>query len=821
MFYIDDVPKYAILLHTWGIDEITFQDLVNGPGGDKAGHEKLLFCENMARQNGLEYFWIDTCCIDISSSVERKEAINSMFRWYQDASLCCVYLEHVSAEWMPSRHNCEKSSEAQMRRSRWLTRGWTVLELLAPPVVHFFTREGKLIGSKPNLVPLIHEIAGIPISVIRSDIENRQATFEEDIACSMLGLFGVYMPLIYGERKEIALRRLREEIQKRRNNRAPRQTEPISPDISSQPLYSQPLGADQFRILRLEPGAVGSTIIGEVSEHNTSTHPQYYTLSYVWGQEPKIHGLMINGEARFIRPNLFHALQRMRLQAPIHIWVDSLCINQRDDFERNAQLSQMSTIYTAAIGVLIWLGEEDSTSKFAIGLVAKMTVNEFRWKAGWWEHYGIIGLARILERTWFLRGWVLQEAAFSRNSSIYCGSYGPSYRALDLVRANPSSTPPLFTTTVLANFHHSAAVRLLDNIKGAFEKSAVGTRTRCLLTLETLVELTTLSETTDKRGILDVFVDFILHSCRRSGSLDVICRPWAPISNSTTLDISYQTRQRFGVQSYPSWISSRDNLPFGNTSWRSNRRINGISLVSRNQKRLYNAHGGTKPDVHVGCGVDGVCNGSLHTKGIILGEIIRRSTRFADAILTTEGLESLGSISPGRDTNRIHVPDACRIICADRDDKGEPAPLAYEEAMTSILNTVSSSCGSINQQHPSLVIDIEELILNIQTSDTVKAHLKVVRDIVWNRRSCQLKLSVSASNKEMENIVVGLVPQNANYGDSVCILYGCSVPVVLRKSLNLDGEVHWQLVGEAYMDRIMNGEAIHSYLFEESLFKIR
>ncbi|TGO23657.1 hypothetical protein BPAE_0125g00100 [Botrytis paeoniae] len=651
------------------------------------------------------------------------------------------------------------------------------------------------------------------------------------------------MPIIYGERKENALRRLRDEIKKRPNKPAPRRL---------QPLYSQPLGADQFRILHLKPGVVGSTIIGEVSEHNTSIPPQYYALSYVWGQEPEIHRIEINGEDRFIRPNLFHALQRMRLQAPIHIWVDSLCINQRDDFERNAQVSQMSTIYTAASGVLIWLGEEDSTSKFAIDLIAKMIANEFRWEAMWWEHYGVIALARILERP----GWVLQEAAFSRNSSIYCGDRQVHMdhftRALDLVRANLSSMPPLLTTTVLSNFRHSPAVKLLDTIKGAFEKSAVGTITRHLLTLETLVELTTLSETTDKRDTvysllnlsndatrapqsnssgyitpdyskrtLDVFIDFILHSCRRSGSLDIVCRPWAPISNSTTLDISYQPRQRFGVQSYPSWISSRDKLPFGNPSWGSNRRINGISLVSRNQKRLYNAHGGTKPDVYVGRGVDGVYNGSLHTKGIILGEISRRSTRFADAILTTEGLELLGSISPGRDTNSIHVPDAWRIICADRDDKGEFAPLAYEEAMTSILNTVSSSRDSINQERLSLVIDIEELILNIQTPETVKTYLKVVRDIVWNRRSCQLKLSVSASNKEMENSIVGLVPQNANYGDLVCILYGCSVPVVLRKSLNLDGKVHWQLIGEAYMDKIMDGEAVRSNKFEESLFEIR
>ena len=94
----NNIPPYAILSHTWGSDndEVTFRDLVEGTGKGKTGYRKLTFCGKQAAQDGLELFWVDTCCIDKSSSSELTEAINSMFRWYQDASRCYVYLSDVS-----------------------------------------------------------------------------------------------------------------------------------------------------------------------------------------------------------------------------------------------------------------------------------------------------------------------------------------------------------------------------------------------------------------------------------------------------------------------------------------------------------------------------------------------------------------------------------------------------------------------------------------------------------------------------------------------------------------------------------------------------
>ncbi|KAF2726974.1 HET-domain-containing protein, partial [Polyplosphaeria fusca] len=141
------IPPYAILSHTWGADgdEVTFEDLNNGAGMDKPGYEKIRFCAEQARQDGLEYFWIDSCCINQEDKAELSKAINSMFRWYRNADRCYVYLSDVStAKRKVNGDVCEW--EAAFRRSRWFTRGWTLQELLAPRVVEFFSRQRRRLG---------------------------------------------------------------------------------------------------------------------------------------------------------------------------------------------------------------------------------------------------------------------------------------------------------------------------------------------------------------------------------------------------------------------------------------------------------------------------------------------------------------------------------------------------------------------------------------------------------------------------------------------------------------------------------------------------
>ena len=122
------IPPYAILSHRWGDSEILIKDIFNRNYKKKEeGYQKLRFCAEQAAQDGLQYFWIDTCCIDRWNNSERSKAINSMFQWYQNAARCYVFLSDVSLSaatetaTAPSNH-----WEAAFCASPWFTRGWTL-----------------------------------------------------------------------------------------------------------------------------------------------------------------------------------------------------------------------------------------------------------------------------------------------------------------------------------------------------------------------------------------------------------------------------------------------------------------------------------------------------------------------------------------------------------------------------------------------------------------------------------------------------------------------------------------------------------------------
>ncbi|ETS76266.1 hypothetical protein PFICI_11653 [Pestalotiopsis fici W106-1] len=224
-----DIPPYAILSHTWGSEEVVFTDLSKPPHDwqNKSGFDKIRFCAEQAKRDGLQYFWVDTCCIDKSDSIVVQTAINSMFRWYRDAERCYVYLSDVSNTETSTLPHESQALEKSFRDSKWFSRGWTLQELVAPKTVVFYSKEGIRLGDKRSLEFLIRDITGIPANALRgtplsdftvSDREvwarNRQTTLEEDMAYCLLGIFDVFMPLIYGEGRERAQQRLREETRK-------------------------------------------------------------------------------------------------------------------------------------------------------------------------------------------------------------------------------------------------------------------------------------------------------------------------------------------------------------------------------------------------------------------------------------------------------------------------------------------------------------------------------------------------------------------------------------------------------------------------------
>jgi hypothetical protein len=210
-------PPYAILSHTWGADgdELTFANVTNGTGHDKIGYQKIRCFAQQAALDGLEYFWVDTCCIDKSNNIELSTAINSMFEWYKRATTCYVYLSDVHEVTL------------ELQESRWFTRGWTLQELVAPSSVEFFSSTWQHLGNKQSLEHQLRCITGISMKALRGQplseigvvermswLTKRQTKLPEDMAYCVLGIFDVHIPFNYGE-KENAFRRLQEEIDKK------------------------------------------------------------------------------------------------------------------------------------------------------------------------------------------------------------------------------------------------------------------------------------------------------------------------------------------------------------------------------------------------------------------------------------------------------------------------------------------------------------------------------------------------------------------------------------------------------------------------------
>ncbi|KAL6859786.1 hypothetical protein ACO1O0_003810 [Amphichorda felina] len=255
-YFHADPPPFAILSHSWGAEEVTLQDVLSQPrdrlNGLEGWRKVVGFCaamhghqDSLLARGPVSYAWVDTCCIDKTSSAELSEAINCMFRWYRSAAACFVLLTDVTA----GGDGPESKTDYHLPRavvgaaggpggagaavvgdefeaSRWFTRGWTLQELLAPREVYFFDRNWELLGDKMSLAERIARRTRIDLDVVltgwwedtsvaqrMSWAADRQTTRREDVAYCLMGIFDVNMPLLYGEGDK-AFIRLQEEILK-------------------------------------------------------------------------------------------------------------------------------------------------------------------------------------------------------------------------------------------------------------------------------------------------------------------------------------------------------------------------------------------------------------------------------------------------------------------------------------------------------------------------------------------------------------------------------------------------------------------------------
>ncbi|KAH9212100.1 hypothetical protein DL95DRAFT_509798, partial [Leptodontidium sp. 2 PMI_412] len=227
-------PKYSILSHTWGEEEVVFSDMISaGSTGvvsesvrAKKGFQKIKRLCDLASIGGFEYCWIDTACIDKGSSAELGEALNSLYKWYHNSAVCYIFLEDLNG-------NHQLRRPIRFRSCRWFRRGWTLQELIASRNRKFYDKNGTDISAAAEDIgihfdEIIEKQTGIELAILRHEMSvkevnvatrmrwaaGRETTRGEDIAFCLLGIFDIHMPILYGQGRNRAFRRLQEEILK-------------------------------------------------------------------------------------------------------------------------------------------------------------------------------------------------------------------------------------------------------------------------------------------------------------------------------------------------------------------------------------------------------------------------------------------------------------------------------------------------------------------------------------------------------------------------------------------------------------------------------
>ena len=338
----------------------------------------------------------------------------------------------------------------------------------------------------------------------------------------------------------------------------------------------------------------------------------------------------------YIRPNLEDALRQFRdtdpnTQVDLLLWVDALCIHQLDEKEKSIQVARMAEIYSKAEGVLIWLGKEYNASNTAMMFIPKILdleqsdalISKESNRKQW------IALADLMKRDWFSRRWVVQELILAKNRFLYCGDRSLNWsdfeRAISFFTNNFENILALYTNSaefkILVDIRALGATAIVNIMNAFFRWDEDGSLER-LSSLESLVASLPMFESSDPRdtiyallsiaqdtrnwnvfsarrqeelrvqglvpfeadygkNILEVFKNFSAFCIQTSGSLDIICRHWAPsqfrnpsifnrmqmrAENERSRAGSFASDEEFSpvVKVHlPSWIGLLSESPYG------------------------------------------------------------------------------------------------------------------------------------------------------------------------------------------------------------------------------------------------------------------
>ena len=614
---------------------------------------------------------------------------------------------------------------------------------------------------------------------------------------------------------------------------------------------------NDIRLLGLLPGRLEHSIACTVATRSlTPAHDQnlaYEVLSYAWDQEQPTDSIKLHiyghdqAMRMYITPNLSAALRHLRGSTSLRfLWIDTICIDHSDSQEKNRQVALMTKIYRRTEHVCVWLGQSSDDSDKALQFIgnAGHLIATSAWKQDepdWRAFYYFIS------RPWFRQRWAIQAIALARRATLFCDDRTIGWHelanALSIVQEimtdsrndeakhdyfswfGPMALQPAFRLAEMRNDVRGVSRDeddigrpwSLETLMWKFHDFKTSDPRDAIYALLALAKDRTLIEPSLHsltylpidyyKLYLDVCKDYIRSTVEVSGSLDVLCRPGKPFD------------ERIGWKSLatPSWLPQNSSITIAHRTDGEYVRLNADVLVGPPGpgKKYYNASGSiVVTNASSSIAVSDASNSVADTNAFRFGTGIKNSSLFVEGLVVDAIAEKQPAALRGDERNYVSdgVPDQWRAAGGWMDSAKEP-PDAYWRTLVANRGPNGSgtpdfypiACGDQAKNRYSRVAknynwDREQHTtpMSRATDALVVKFVLRVQEVVVNRR-----LINTVSGR------LGLAPKMARKRDLVCILFGCSVPVLLGQQTDAGtGEEYFLLIGECYIHGIMEGEAL-------------
>lgn len=481
-------------------------------------------------------------------------------------------------------------------------------------------------------------------------------------------------------------------------------------------------------------------------------------------------------------------------------------------------------------------------------------------------------LFQLLKWSWFSRRWVIQELALAQEATVLCGQseiHWDDFRdAIGIFDRYFKSLQPRLQdskliSTSISDLDPLGAKLLVEMTSDLFRSNPDG-EPEATMGLEKLVSRLASFSTSDPRDtinclrnisrelnpssstkaiklppapdytqdLFEVYRDFVRWVIEQSGSLDIICRHWALREKTYQWDEGPTAAPR--LVNLPSWILTAEDGSFGAGEAVFRGRKAGDSFVGLPGEGAYSASGDrttakvktaevkfgeyitdpspvgdstSKLPVPASTSVLGM---SLTVRGYRIGVVDWRSDPIPDGVIPEGGLEKLGWTYAYRSQDNLPAPDQlCRTLVGGRGPNGTAVPTYYSRACLYCLRN----------ETPNGHINTEKLLGSSGPGPKrtiVQDYMERVRAVTWNRVILQgtptpvLPDTPTAGPSGGSGNLVGLGPPRTQVKDVIAILFGCSVPVILRPSQS-DSSLPqlYKFIGEAYIYGKMDGEAMY------------